>query len=145
MPAKDKWRPQIVAHLAVFSMLTALMAPSPAAADDRVVCQQAASVTSRFVRNASHFPVRLSVIVPGRPGYTITSTSSLPSGTKCPTSGAVTFLAEASTDAGRTYHRVMSRTRAQTGDTWLVEVAPDSFNGNFDYSAQFSVQTKPSF
>ncbi|HEX3484937.1 MAG TPA: hypothetical protein VHT51_07735 [Micropepsaceae bacterium] len=75
----------------------------------------------------------------------VTSTSSLPAGTKCPAAGAVTFLAEASNDDGRTYHRVMSRTRAQTGDTWLVEVAPDSFNGNFGYSAQFDIQIKPSF
>jgi hypothetical protein len=144
MHAKSKWRPQIVALLVVFSMLPALIPASPAAADNRVVCRQGASVTTRFVRNTSHFPVRVSVIVPGRPGYTITSTSSLPPGTNCPSSGAVTFLAEASTDAGRTYHRVMSRTRAQTGDTWLVEVAPDSFNGNFDYSAQFNVQIKTS-
>lgn len=143
MSTTKKWRPRIVADIAVIPMLAALMAASPAAADDRVVCQQGANVTSRFVSNDSHFPLRVSVIMPGRPGYMITSTSALPPGIKCSASGAVTFLAEASTDNGRTYHRVMSRTRAQTGDTWAVEIAPDSFNGNFAYSARFSVQIKP--
>ncbi len=144
MLTNDTRPPESIAHIAFLSMLTAIIAVSPAAADDRVVCQQGARIKSGFVRNASHFLVRVSVVVPGGAGYTINSTNAPPPGTKCPASGAVTFLAEASTDDGRTYHRVMSRTRAQTGGTWLVEVAPDSFKGNFDYSAQFNVQIKPS-
>jgi hypothetical protein len=120
------------------------LAPALSArADDRVVCQKGATVTGRFVRNASRFPVRVSVILPGVPAYTMTETISLPPGAKCPVSVAVTFLADASTDNAKSYHRVMSRTLGQPDGTWLLEVAPDSFNGNFDYSAQFSIRIKP--
>ena len=83
------------------------------------------------------------MIPPGAPAVIIAANGQLPSGVKCAAGGAVTFLADASSDGGKSFHRVMSRTRAQADGTWLVEVAPDSFNGNFAYTAQFGVMVIP--
>jgi hypothetical protein len=128
---------------ASFLLLAILMLAFPARADDRVTCQAGASIASRFIHGDAHFPVRVSVTPPGAPAAIITSTVQLPRGIKCPAGGAITFLADASTDNGKSYHRVMSRTRAMADGTWTVDVAPDSFNGNFAYTAQFGIMVIP--
>lgn len=120
-------------------LLAALTAASAAQADDRVMCQQGAGVASQFARNTSGFPVQVEVILPGMPALTITATKPLPASAKCPATGAVTFLADASTDQGKSFHRVMSRTRQTASGRWTVDIAPDSFNGNFTYTAQFAI------
>jgi hypothetical protein len=129
--------------LGVVALSAALAFATAARADDRVECQQGSSIASRLVHPDAHFPVRVSVTPPGAPPVTIAANGQLPSGIKCASGGAVTFLADASSDGGKSYHRVMSRTRAQADGTWLVEVAPDSFNGNFAYTAQFGVMVIP--
>lgn len=129
------------ARAALFVLLPALAA-SAARADDRVVCPQGATVVSHFVRNTSGLPVRVEVILPGQPALTITQTSQLPATAKCPATGAVTFLADASTDKGKSFHRVMSGTTQAADGSWTVGVAADSFNGNFSYTAQFSIAVK---
>lgn len=126
------------------ALLAALLASvSGARADDRVTCEAGASIASRVIRNDSHLPVRVAVTPPGARAATITNTVQLPRGIKCPAGGAITFLADASTDNGKSYHRVMSRTRAMADGTWTVDVAPDSFNGNFAYTAQFGIMVIP--
>ena len=129
--------------LCAATLAAALASATVARADDRVECQQGSSIASRLVHPDPHFPVRVSVIPPGAPAVTIAANGQLPSGVKCTAGGAVTFLADASSDGGKSFHRVMSRTRAQADGTWLVEVAPDSFNGNFAYTAQFGVMVIP--
>ena len=125
-----------------FLLLLGLPLSTPAQADYRVVCQQGAQVVSRFVRNDSHFPVKVEVMLPGSPGIVITATAQLPPGAICRSSGAVTFLADASSDGGKSFHRVMTMNQQQADGSWLVEVAPDSFNGNFAYSALFNLSVK---
>jgi hypothetical protein len=136
-------RNRMMARLSVMTLLAALAPVSAARADDRVECQRGSSIASRLVRPDPHFPVRVAVTPPGAAPVTITAAAQLPSGVKCAAGGAVTFLADASTDGGKSYHRVMSRTRAQADGTWLVDVAPDSFNGNFAYTAQFGIMVIP--
>jgi hypothetical protein len=114
-----------------------------ARADAGVFCPAGAAVSSKFVQNTSHFPVKLEVTLPGSPAIVITDATQLPPGAVCRVAGLVTFLADASTDNGKTYHRVMSRSVAQSDGSWLAEAAPDSFNGNFAYSAQFAIAVKP--
>ena len=96
----------------VFTLQAVVMIAPQARADDRVTCAAGASIASRLIRSDAHFPVRVSVTPPGAPAAVITSTAQLPRGIKCPAGGAITFLADASTDNGKSYHRVMSRTRA---------------------------------
>ena len=133
----------MIARLSVMVLLAALAPLSAARADDRPLCRQGDSIASRLVRADAHFPVRVSVTPPGAPAVTITAAAQLPPGVKCAAGGAVTFLADASSDNGKNFHRVMSRTRALADGTWLVEVAPDSFNGNFAYTAQFGIMVIP--
>ena len=133
----------MIARLSLMVLLAALASASAARADDRVECQQGGSIASRLVRADPHFPVRVSVTPPGAPAAMITAAAQLPPGVKCASGGAVTFLADASSDNGKSFHRVMSRTRALADGTWLVEVAPDSFNGNFAYTAQFGIMVIP--
>src|SRR6202012_4585026 len=128
--------------LAVSFVLVPLLTAG-ARADDRVTCEAGASLASRFIRNNTHFPVRVAVTPPGAPAATITNAVQLPRGIKCPANGAITFLADASTDNGKSYHRVMSRTRAMADGTWTVDVAPDSSNSNFAYTAQFGIMVIP--
>ena len=112
----------MIARLSLMVLLAALASASAARADDRVECQQGGSIASRLVRADPHFPVRVSVTPPGAPATMITAAAQLPPGVKCASGGAVTFLADG---------------------TWLVEVAPDSFNGNFAYTAQFGIMVIP--
>ena len=127
----------------VMAFFAALASASAARADDRVTCQAGSMIASRFVRGDSRFPVKVEVTTPGAPALIITSTVQLPRGVKCAAGGAVTFLADASTDGGKSFHRVMSRTREQADGTWLVEAAPDSAGGNFAYTAQFGIMVIP--
>jgi hypothetical protein len=129
----------MIMRAALVGLLAALTCASVARADDRVMCKQGAGVASHFVRNTSGLPVQVEVILPGMPALTITATKPLPADAKCPATGAVTFLADASTDQGNSFHRVMSRTSQAANGSWTVDVAPDSFNGNFVYSAQFAI------
>jgi hypothetical protein len=133
----------MIARLSVMVLLAALAPLSAARADDRIECQQGDSIASRLVRADAHFPVRVSVMPPGAPAIAVTAAAQLPPGVKCAAGGAVTFLADASSDNGKSYHRVMSRTRALADGTWLVEVAPDSAGGNFAYTAQFGIMVIP--
>jgi hypothetical protein len=131
------------ARVLLASLVLVPLLATGARADDRVTCEAGASIASRFIRNDTHFPVRVAVTPPGAPAATITNTTQLPRGIKCPAGGAITFLADASTDNGKSYHRVMSRTRAMADGTWTVDIAPDSFNGNFAYTAQFGIMVIP--
>jgi hypothetical protein len=133
----------MIARLSLMVLLAAMASVSAARADDRVECQQGGSIASRLVRADAHFPVRVSVTPPGAPAVTITAAVQLPPGVKCASGGAVTFLADASSDNGKSFHRVMSRTRGLADGTWLVEIAPDSFNGNFAITAQFGIMVIP--
>lgn len=134
-----------MARLAAPMFFLALLAASAAAAraDDPVACQQGASIASRMVRTDPRFPVRVSVTPPGAAPVTITATAQLPPGVKCTAAGVVSFLADASSDNGKSYHRVMSRTRALADGTWLVEIAPESANGNFALTTQFGILVIP--
>jgi hypothetical protein len=129
----------MITRAAFAGLLAALVCAIPARADDRVMCQQGAAVASRFVRNTSGFPVQVEVILPGMPAFIITATKPLPAGAKCPATGAITFLADASTDHGLSFHRVMSHTNLAANGNWTVDIAPDSFNGNFALTAQFAI------
>lgn len=133
----------MIARITTVTLFAACVCASAARADDRVTCAAGASIASRLIHADPRFPVRVSVTPPGAPAAIITATAQLPRGIKCAASGAVTFLAHASTDKGKSYHRVMSRTREQADGTWAVDVAPDSFNGNFAYTAQFGVMVIP--
>ena len=133
----------MIARLSLMVLLAAMASVSAARADDRVECQQGGSIASRLVRADPHFPVRVSVTPPGASAVTITAATQLPPGVKCASGGAVTFLADASSDNGKSFHRVMSRTRGLADGTWLVEIAPDSFNGNFAITAQFGIMVIP--
>ena len=133
----------MIARITIMALLAACVCAAAAWADDRVTCAAGASIASRMIRSDAHFPVRVSVPPPGAPAAVITSTAQLPRGIKCPAGGAITFLADASTDNGKSYHRVMSRTRAMADGTWTVDVAPDSSNSNFAYTAQFGIMVIP--
>jgi hypothetical protein len=133
----------MITRAALAALFLAPVLTLPARADDRVTCPAGASIASRLIHPDPHFPVRVSVTPPGAPAATITATAQLPRGVKCAAGGAVTFLADASTDNGKSYHRVMSRTRQQADGTWAVDIAPDSFNGNFAYTAQFGIMVIP--
>ena len=125
-------------------LLTAsLTFAAPAFADDAALCPQGAIVTSHFVKNTSGLPVKIEVTTPGAPAIVITQTAQLPAGVVCSATGRIGFLADASTDKGKSFHRVMTRTAPGANGSLLVEAAPDSFNGNFAYSAQFSISIKP--
>jgi hypothetical protein len=133
----------MIARAAVTALLLVPLLVAAARADDRVECQAGSMIASRFVRGDSRFPVKVAVTTPGAPAIVITSTVPLPRGVKCAADGAVTFLADASTDGGKSYHRVMSRTREQADGTWLVEIAPDSASGNFAIATQFGIMVIP--
>jgi hypothetical protein len=123
--------------------LVPLLFAQGAQADVGAMCAAGATVTSKFVQNTSGLPVKIEVTTPGAPAIVITQTMQLPPGVVCRVRGLVTFLADASTDKGKSFHRVMSRTVTGPDGGLLVEAAPDSFNGNFAYSAQFAIAIKP--
>jgi hypothetical protein len=133
----------MIARTALLVCLSMFVFANAARADDRVMCAQGALVVSHFVRNSSGFPVQVEVILPGMPALTINAGKQLPANAKCPATGAVTFLADASTDQGKSFHRVMSRTSQAADGSWTVDIAPDSFNGNFASTAQFGIAVKP--
>ncbi|HEY2836157.1 MAG TPA: hypothetical protein VGI89_06265 [Rhizomicrobium sp.] len=88
----------------------ALMLAQAAQADDSALCPAGATVTSKFVKNSSGLPVKIEVTTPGSPAITISETAQLPPGVVCRAMGRITVLADASTDKGRSFHRVMTRT-----------------------------------
>jgi hypothetical protein len=133
----------MVLRAAFAGLLAALTVACAAHADDRVMCRQGAGVASHFVRNTSGFPVQVAVILPGMPALTISATKPLPATAKCPATGAVTFLADASTDQGQSFHRVMSHTHRAANGRWTIDIAPDSFNGNLNTTAQFAITVAP--
>ena len=129
----------MIMRAAFAGLLAALTFTSAARADDRVMCQQGAGVASHFVRNTSGFPLQVEVILPGMPALLITATKPLPASARCPATGAINFLADASTDQGKSFHRVTSHTHLAANGNWTVDIAPDSFNGNFATTAQFAI------
>jgi hypothetical protein len=128
---------------ALLPFIALLSLSGTAYADDAAMCPQGATVTSKFVKNTSGLPVKIEVTTPGSPAIVITQTAQLPPGVVCRATGRIGFLADASTDKGKSFHRVMTRTASGPNGGLLVEAAPDSFNGNFAYSAQFSISVKP--
>jgi hypothetical protein len=130
-------RPALIFLIALLSL------SNTAYADVGAMCPAGATVTSKFVKNTSGLPVKIEVTTPGSPAIIISETSQLPPRVTCRARGLVTFLADASTDKGKSFHRVMSRTANGSDGGLLVEAAPDSFNGNFAYSAQFAITIKP--
>ena len=133
----------MAARAALFGLVPVLFCATAAHADYRVICPQGANVASHFIRNSSGFPVQVEVILPGMPALIINAGKQLPANAKCPAAGTVTFLADASTDQGKSFHRVTSRTAQLADGSWTVDIAPDSFNGNFANTAQFGIAVKP--